>query len=63
MNGFYKETKTIERMKEGPLGRYIVHYAEQLHAEGYANQTGRQKLHLIADFSDGLNETTSRSVN
>jgi site-specific recombinase XerD len=54
MNGFFKDIRTIERMKEGPLGRFIVRYAEQLHAEGYARQSGRLRLRLIADFSRWL---------
>ena len=54
MNGFFKDTKTIERMKEGLLGRYIVLYAEQLRAEGYTRKSGSQKLRLIDDFSQWL---------
>lgn len=54
MNGFFKDTKTIELMKEGPLGPYIVPYANQLRAEGYARQSGRIQLRLIADFGRWL---------
>ena len=54
MNGFFKDIKTIERIKEGLLGRYIDLYAEQLRAEGYTRKSGSQKLRLIDDFSQWL---------
>jgi site-specific recombinase XerD len=54
MNGFFKDTKTIEQMKEGLLGPYIVPYANQLRAEGYARQSGRIQLRLVADFGRWL---------
>lgn len=55
MNRFFKDVRTIERMKQGPLGRYITLYADQLHAQGYRRQSGRRKLQLAADFSRWLN--------
>ena len=54
MNGFYKDTKKIEQMKQGLLGPYIVPYANQLRAEGYARQSGRIQLRLVADFGRWL---------
>jgi len=54
MNRFFKDIRTIERMKQGPLGRYIVVHGDQLHAQGYARQSVRRKLQIVADFSRWL---------
>jgi integrase/recombinase XerD len=54
MNAFFKDTKTIDRMEEGPLGCYILRYAEQLQTEGYARQSARIQIRLVADFSRWL---------
>jgi site-specific recombinase XerD len=56
MNLFFKDVKVVERMKEGPLGPYIVSYAEQLHAEGYARQSACTQLRLVSDFSRWLGQ-------
>jgi integrase/recombinase XerD len=64
MNAFFKDTKTIERLKEGPLGHYIVDYAEQLRSEGYARQSGRIQIRLVAEFSRwlGRNEIAANRI-
>jgi site-specific recombinase XerD len=54
MNTFFKDKKAIERMKEGPLGQYVVPYANQLRTEGYAQESGRIQLRLVANFSRWL---------
>jgi len=54
MNRFFKDVRTIERMKRDPLGAYLVLYAAQLYAQGYARLSGRRKLQLAADFSRWL---------
>jgi integrase/recombinase XerD len=54
MNTFFKKTKSLERMQQGPLGPYLVEYGEQLRSEGYAPQSGRFKIRLIAHFSRWL---------
>ena len=54
MNRFFKDVGTIERMKQGPLGCYLVIHADQLCALGYARQSGRRKLQLAADFGRWL---------
>jgi site-specific recombinase XerD len=46
----------MERMKEGPLGGYISLLAEQLHAQGYARQSSRRKLQVVAGFSRWLKQ-------
>ena len=55
MNRFFKDVRTIERMKRGPLGRYITLYGDQLHAQGYRSKSCRRKLQLAADFTRWLN--------
>src|ERR1022692_1254108 len=54
MNTFFRDKNTIERMKDGPLGQYIVQYANQMRTEGYARQSGRIQIRLVADFSRWL---------
>ena len=54
MNTFFRDRNTIERMKEGPLGQYIVQYASQMRSEGYARQSGCIQIRLVADFSRWL---------
>lgn len=37
MNLFFKDPRTVFRMREGPLGQYIDSYAAEIRAEGYAH--------------------------
>jgi len=55
MDRFFKDVRTIERMKQGPLGRYLRLYADQLHAQGFRRPSARRKLQLAADFCRWLN--------
>jgi len=61
MNRFFKDVRTIERMKQGPLAGYLVLYAAQLHAQGYARLSGRRKLQLAADFGRWLKRNNVRA--
>jgi integrase/recombinase XerD len=54
MNRFFKDATTIERMEQGPLGHYIILYADELIAHRYSRKSGRRKLQLAADFSRWL---------
>src|SRR5260370_2521351 len=54
MNRFFKDVRTIERMKRGPLGPYITLYGDQLLANGYRKKSCRGKLQLSADFTRWL---------
>ena len=56
MNLFFKDIKVIERLKEGPLGPYILSYAEQLSTEGYARQSACVQLRFISGFSRWLGQ-------
>lgn len=50
MNRFFRDVHTIDRMKRGLMGRYLILYADQLHAQSYRRLSGRRKLQLAADF-------------
>lgn len=54
MNLFFNDVKMIDRLKEGPLGPYVLCYAEQLSTEGYARRSARVYLRLVSDFSRWL---------
>jgi len=56
MKLFFTDVKAVEGMEEGPLGPYIVSYAEQLRAEGYARQSACLQLRLVSDFSRWLGQ-------
>jgi integrase/recombinase XerD len=55
MNRFFKDGRTIGRVKQGPLGDYLSLYADHLYALGYRRLYGRRKLQLAADFCRWLN--------
>jgi site-specific recombinase XerD len=55
MNRFFKDGRTIGRVKQGPLGHYLRLYADHLYARGYPRLSGRRKLQLAADFCRWLN--------
>jgi integrase/recombinase XerD len=55
MNRFFKDTGTIGRVQQGPLGRYLIQYADHLYAQGYSRLSGRRKLQLAAHFACWLN--------
>jgi integrase/recombinase XerD len=54
MNTFFKSSHKINQLREGPLGRYLVDYAAQLQAEGYAYHTGRFKIRVVAQLSQWM---------
>jgi site-specific recombinase XerD len=54
MNRFFRDKKTLEHMKSGPLGLYIDRYADQLEAEGYARYSASHMLRLVTLFSQWL---------
>ena len=54
LHGFFKLRSTIQRMKDGPLGQFLVPYAERLHTQGYARPYARRQLQLVAGFNRWL---------
>ena len=56
MNRLLENLKISERVKEGPLGPYMIAYAAQLLSEGYARQSSCAKIRLVGGFSRWLSE-------
>jgi hypothetical protein len=51
---FFLDPRTIRRLQEGPLGAYIDGLAAQLQAQGYAWQSARVQLRIVAELSRWL---------
>jgi hypothetical protein len=54
MNLIFKNSTTLQRMHEGPLGPYLDSYAADMHQQGYAPPTAESQIRLVADFSRWL---------
>ena len=54
MNLIFKNPKSLQRMREGPLGPYVDFYAADMHQQGYASPTAEAQIRLVADFSRWL---------
>lgn len=54
MEQYYKNKRTLMRMREGPLGAYVDALAQQLSDEGYARASARYALQLLADLGRWL---------
>ena len=54
MEPFYKDQRTLMRMREGTLGAYVDALAQQLSDEGYAKASTRYALQLLADLGRWL---------
>ena len=50
MEQIYKDSRTLLRMREGPLGAYMDGLARQLIEEGYARSSARYALQLVANL-------------
>ena len=48
---FFVRSRTIRRLRDGPLGEYIDRFADRLWERGYARATARTKLWLVTDLS------------
>jgi site-specific recombinase XerD len=51
---FYSLASSLQRLRTGPLGRYIDAFAELLSEKGYPRSTARQKIRLVGDLSRWL---------
>jgi site-specific recombinase XerD len=51
---YYTDADAWQRLHVGPIGPYIDTFAHQLAQQGYAQQTARTKLHVIATCSTWL---------
>jgi hypothetical protein len=54
MNLIFKNPKSLQRMREGPLGPYVDFYAADMHQQGYASPTAEAQIRLVGDFSRWL---------
>jgi hypothetical protein len=50
MEQFFKNPKTLRRLRESALGAYVDEFAGQLSEEGYARASACYALQLIADL-------------
>lgn len=51
---FFTDPHTLHRLHEGPLGAYVDAYAALLQDQGYARQSARHQLQLVADLGRWL---------
>ncbi len=51
---FFDFSRTIERMRQGPLGEHIDAFAARLVEQGFPRLTGRFQIRVVADFSRWL---------
>lgn len=54
VTAFYKCKKAIDRLHEGPVGKYIDQYADRLVAEGHTYQSGARCVRVVGDYSAWL---------
>ena len=47
------DPETLDILTRGPLGPQFIVYAQHLHDEGYAIQSGQLQLRMLGHFSDG----------
>lgn len=47
--------KTVDSLTRGPLSPHLAPYAQRLHDEGYAIQSGQLQLRMLGDFNLWLN--------
>ena len=51
---YFRDSKVLRRLREGPLGVYIDFYAARLLREGHCYQSGARCIRVVADFSRWL---------
>jgi hypothetical protein len=54
INQLFTFSKTIERLRQGPLSEHLDAYAAGVAEQGYAHHSIRQQIVVIADFSRWL---------
>ncbi len=56
INQLFTFSSTIERLRQGPLSQHLDAYAVTVAEQGYAHDSIRQQIVVIADFSRWLNQ-------
>jgi len=51
VNRFFVEPRALEHLHRGPLGVHIDGFAEMLRERGYARQTAKVKIRLVAELT------------
>ena len=51
ITAYFKDSKVLRRLREGPLGVHIDLYAERLLSEGHCRQSGARCIRVVGDFS------------
>ena len=59
---FFSSPDALRRLHVGPLGEHIDNFARLLFEQGYARQTARLKIGLVAGLSHWL-EIKQRKIN
>jgi hypothetical protein len=53
-SAYFKSSKMLQRLHEGPLGGYIDLYSSRLLKEGHCRQSAWRCLRVVGDFSRWL---------
>jgi hypothetical protein len=56
INQLFTFSSTIERLRQGPLNEHLDPYAAAVAVQGYAHDSIRQQIVMIADFSRWLEQ-------
>lgn len=56
MERFFRDPRTLQQKRQGPLGPYIDAFAEQLSEQGYSRQCACRQLQLVAELSHWLRQ-------
>ena len=55
MERFYKDPRTLVRLRASTLGAYVDAFGQQMSDQGYAKASCRYALQLVADLARWLN--------
>jgi site-specific recombinase XerD len=56
MERFFKDPRTLQEKRQGPLGQHIDEFAEQLSEQGYSRQCACRQLQLVAELSQWMQQ-------
>ena len=56
MERFFRDSRTLQQKRQGPLGRYIDEFAAQLSDQGYSRQCACRQLQLVAELSQWMEQ-------
>jgi len=50
-HNYFRDSKSLDRQHEGPLGAFVDLYAKRLTTEGHCYQSGARCIRVVGDFS------------